>query len=498
MIPSSSRRHFLTRSATVVAGSIAFPHLSLGDLGVTRPMTRLLGRTGFEVTTLGLGGQASLQWTPADVDPLPIILKALDRGVNYFDTSNAYGPSQLNYGKAMRARHLIPGQAGYDERTRRSIHLASKTMIRHAKGSHPDVHDRTDGPPGSRAADDIKRSLSQLFGDGRGAYPAGAYLDLFFIHNLNTVAEVDAIYEGLDRPDPKAERLGALAVLRDYRDGSNLTGLNPKEEKLIRRIGISGHFSSPVMMDCLQRDREDLIDAMLIAINANDRRYLCHQYNAIPLAAAKNVGLVAMKVFADGAMYTKEPRWSQTPADVVRTVGDTRLPSRPLVEYALATPGIGTLIIGIGQIHAESRQCQIDQNLSASQILSAALSQADRETIERLAATAGRGHVNWFQVPHQPLTPPQRVTATRHEGDAHPAVRLSWHTAYAADHPLHHYEIQRNGHPIGTLEHRPQTTQDPFTFQDTDAPSVQHHYRVVAVDTAGHTSASESLTPTAS
>jgi aryl-alcohol dehydrogenase-like predicted oxidoreductase len=57
-------------------------------------MTRELGRTGFEVTVLGLGGQGSLQWTPSGIAPEQIILKAFELGVNYFDTSNVYGPSQ--------------------------------------------------------------------------------------------------------------------------------------------------------------------------------------------------------------------------------------------------------------------------------------------------------------------------------------------------------------------------------------------------------------------
>jgi len=69
----------------------------------TRPpgelLKRELGRLNFEATTLGLGGQGSLQWTPEGEHPLPIILKAFHLGINYFDTSNAYGPSQLNYGK---------------------------------------------------------------------------------------------------------------------------------------------------------------------------------------------------------------------------------------------------------------------------------------------------------------------------------------------------------------------------------------------------------------
>jgi hypothetical protein len=39
------------------------------------PMKRKFGKIEFDVTTLALGGQASIQWTPNDVDPIEIILK---------------------------------------------------------------------------------------------------------------------------------------------------------------------------------------------------------------------------------------------------------------------------------------------------------------------------------------------------------------------------------------------------------------------------------------
>jgi aryl-alcohol dehydrogenase-like predicted oxidoreductase len=312
MVFSRSRRRFLRRCAAA-SSSLLVPSLCLGRIGTARPLKRVLGRTGIEVTTLGLGGQASIQRPPADLSPVSIIQKALAKGVNYIDTSNRYGPSQLRFGEAFREMHLIPGQSGYDGRRRRELFIASKSVIRYGKGSHPEVDCRTDGPDGSHTADDIRRSLSQMFGDGQGGYPQGAYLDFFFIHTLDTHLEVDAIYEGLAAPDAKAERIGALATLRDFRDGTNLTGLNPREERLIRHIGISGHSSSPVLMDCLQRDEDNLIDAMLVSVNANDRRYLNHQFNAIPVAAAKNVGIIGMKVFANGAMYTGEARWPARP-----------------------------------------------------------------------------------------------------------------------------------------------------------------------------------------
>jgi aryl-alcohol dehydrogenase-like predicted oxidoreductase len=77
---------------------------------IPAPMKRRFGRINFDVTTMALGGQSSIQWTPEDVEPVDIILKAFDLGINYFDTSNVYGPSQLNFGKAFRKLNLVPGQ----------------------------------------------------------------------------------------------------------------------------------------------------------------------------------------------------------------------------------------------------------------------------------------------------------------------------------------------------------------------------------------------------
>ena len=83
---------------------------------------------------MGLGGQSSLQWTPEGVDPVKIVLKAFDLGINYFDTSNLYGPSQTIFGKAFQIKNLIPGSVNYDEALRSSIFITTKTHLRYAKG----------------------------------------------------------------------------------------------------------------------------------------------------------------------------------------------------------------------------------------------------------------------------------------------------------------------------------------------------------------------------
>jgi aryl-alcohol dehydrogenase-like predicted oxidoreductase len=472
------------------------PYISRGSVVVENPMKRVFGRTGFEVTTLGLGGQASIQWTPPNVDPVAIILKAHHLGLNYFDTSNVYGPSQMHYGRAFRKLGMVPGLPGYRERARRNIFLTSKTHLRYAKGGDnvEGVRNGTNGPEGSKTLDDVRRSLSQMFGDGKGSYPADAYLDMVLIHSLSTWQELDAVYEGLDQPDPGAERIGALAALRDVRDGTNLTGLNPRKERLIRHIGFSGHYNPALMMAMIQRDKYELLDGMLVAINANDKLNFSMQNNVIPVAAAKNMGVIAMKVFADGAMYTKPAEWSNHPDHVVRTVGSPSLPSTPLVQYSLTTPGVHTAIIGIGSISDNHRYCQLVQNLASAQVESNSLSASDRDKIEKMASVVKNGKTNYFQMAHQPLSPPREVALRqRNEGTTRKAV-LTWQTAYAGASPLDRYEVWRDGEKVGEVPFRPQTTMEPFLYEDIVKDKEAHRYVMKSVDKQGKSASSEAVT----
>lgn len=491
---SLTRRRFLQTGVAAVAFSAA-PFINCGKLGVTQPMTRDFGRLNFPVTTLGLGGQASLQWTPDNVDPVKIILKAFELGINYFDTSNLYGPSQSNYGKAFKLSGLIPGEAGYSETKRRSLFLTTKTALRWGKGGYPveGIMNWTNGTPGSHAIDDLKRTLSLVFGDGAGNYPQGAYLDMILIHALSSMEEIDILYTGLENTDAKAEHIGALAALRDYRDGTNLTGLNPKEEKLVRHIGFSGHWSPPVMMEIIQRDTHNLLEGMLVAINANDRLYFNMQHNVIPVAAAKNMGIIAMKVFADGAMYSKDATWSNNPAHVVRSVGSASLPSRPLVEYSLTTPGIHTAIIGIGHIDQNGKACQLQQNMSAAQITSNGLTATDRTRIEEMTRAVKEGKTNYFQVPEGKLSAPRETGIKQQLVNNDRIVRLSWHTAWAGAEPLKHYEIWRDNQIIKQVLHYPQISKTPYSWEEKIADRKPHSYKLVSVDFSGHRAETEPI-----
>jgi len=493
---SISRRKFIQSSAIASIGlSLAAPNLNFGKAKDAKLMKRSMGLMNFDATTLGLGGQGAIEATPAGEDPVKIILKAFEVGVNYFDTSNAYGKSQLMFGKAFQALNLIPGQSGYNEKLRNSIFLTSKTNIRWGKGGwrRKGLRNYTNGPDGSTAIDDVRRTLTQVFGDGNGYIPAGAYLDMVLIHNLTQMVEIDALYEGLDNLTPDREDIGALAALVDYRDGSNFTGLNPKEEKLIRHIGFSAHENAAVAMEMLQRDTRNVLDGMLIALNANDRLYFNMQYNPIPVAAAKNMGIIAMKVFADGAMYTKEAKWIWSPEKIVKTVGSPAVPSRQLIEYPLTTPGVHTSIIGIGHISDNPDECQLVQNMAASQIAPDGLSAQERKNIEEMASAIKEGQTNYFQLQKVDLSAPRVPLLDQYVRNDQRIVRLRWQTAYAGDEPIQRYEIWRDNKKVAQVNHEPQTTKTPFAFEDKAQDKAAHTYKIVSVDAINRTAATEEM-----
>ena len=478
-----SRRDFIKLSAIGTAGALLWPSDYTYAAKAPAPFMRKFGNTNYRVTTFGLGGQASIQWTPEDVDPASIILKAFELGVNFFDTSNMYGSSQLNYNTAFRKLNLIPGASNYDKKLRESIYLTSKTLMRWGKPGWPEVDNVRNGSNGSEvqcAVDDLKRSLSQLFGDGKGNYPIGAYLDFMLIHSITSFEEVDVLYEGLETPLDPNGNFGALVALRDFRDGTNLTGTNPKKEKLIKHLGFSGHDNPPVMIDMIQRDEFGLLESMLIAFNANDKLYFNMENTVLPVARAKGLGIIGMKVFANGVMYGEVEGFSRTSDDIFRKVGTPALPSHELIQYVLNSSDIDTLIIGIGHIDDDPLKCQLAQNYYASQVEPNQLSPAELRAIEHKAAQIKGGKTNYFQMEKNGLGAPRDITV-EHIGNR---TQVTWQTAYAEDVPLSHYEVLLNGKKIGEVPHHPQVLKsEPFVFETAKLTDTDIAVRVV--DTNG-------------
>ena len=428
-----------------VLGTAALAGRARAQVGVPPLTRRTLGRTGRWVVPFGLGGQASLQFPAPGMDVADIVARAVELGVNYLDTANAYGPSQGIYGEAFWRMKITPGHWEYDARLRESLFINTKTGQRYA----------------AAAVSELKRSLTLLFGDGKEWIPDNCYVDSIQIHNLTSMQQVDQIYEGLDQRGARMpDRIGALAGLLDFRDGTNFTGLNPERRRYIRHIGITGHQSSPVLMNAIQRDELNILDTMLVALNANDRRFSSHQFNAVPLARAKGMGIIAMKLFSAGGIYSGMQRQPRNAGELILSVGvPGGVASEDLIRYPLSVPGVAVAIAGIGRVDRERpEQDQLAANLAASQLDST--SAAERARIESAVAERHGGNTNYFQDRQNGMVQPPAAKVER----AGESVLVKWTTALAGADPIRSYNIYAGDALVASVPFRPQLTTAPLAL----------------------------------
>lgn len=200
---------------------------------------RSFGSTGFQCSILGLGGESAL-YRHSDA-AVQIIVRALELGVNYFDTAPLYKDSELNYGE------VTPY-------ARDRMFLATKT----------DQRDR------DAAWRQFDASLRRLRTD---------HVDLLQIHHLDEQSEVDQVL------GPG----GAIEMVEEAR-----------AQGLVRYVGISGHSDPEVLLRALASYR---FDSILLAMNPADVHRLSFQDRLLPYAVASGIGIVAMKVFARGEVF---------------------------------------------------------------------------------------------------------------------------------------------------------------------------------------------------
>ncbi len=297
---SLTRRDFVAGGATSVAAMLV-----AGPLGLGRdpPMPeRPLGRTGHRVRLFSLGGQATLEQYGTHDQSVAIIQRAIDLGVNYIDTAAAYGRgiSQTYIGEVMATR-------------RHEVFLASKT------------HDRT--RDGSRRL--LEESLRLLRTD---------HLDLWQLHNVQTDEDLERIFGSG----------GALEALLEARD-----------EKMVRFLGITGHYDPAVLVRGVNRFA---FDTILMALNAADPHHLPFAAELLPLANAKHMGVIAMKIPARGRLF-REPGIASM---------------RDAMRYALSLP-VSTVIVGCDTV------AQLDENVAIAQGFQP-LTPAEKARLERLTA----------------------------------------------------------------------------------------------------------------
>ena len=199
---------------------------------------RPLGKTGVEVTILGMGGEGILRTFGQEQETVSLINRAIDLGITYFESARAYAGSESYYGMALKER-------------RRDIFLASKS------------HERT--------ADGALKHLETTLGTMKTSY-----LDLWMIHDVRTPKDLDLIF------GPK----GAIKALEAA-----------QRNKLVRFIGISGHRNPTILSRAL-----DLFpfDTVLMPVNPAEPHYWSFLHDVLPKAQGKGMGILGMKTLSRG------------------------------------------------------------------------------------------------------------------------------------------------------------------------------------------------------
>jgi aryl-alcohol dehydrogenase-like predicted oxidoreductase len=326
------RRDFLKAGGAVAAALVApsavqgailadskkdMPPLPTNPVTLKAMPTRNLGRTGYKVGIFSLGGQASLEKANNFDVAVPIIERALDLGVNYIDTSSIYGGperwSEQYVGKVMAKR-------------RNEAFLATKTK--------------------ERTRDDsmrmIDKSLELLDTD---------HIDLWQLHDVGTQYDVDQIFA----------KGGAMEAL-----------LEMKEQKVVRHLGITGHYRPESLMECIHRHD---FDCILMAMNAADPHHYSFNDKLLPLAVEKQMGIIGMKIPGRGRLLSS---WNPPPVEqqkhswegmAIQTTNPGTLTMKEAVYYTLSRP-VSTIIIGCDTIAQLEQNVQLARDftpLSASQ-----------------------------------------------------------------------------------------------------------------------------------
>src|SRR5271157_3273553 len=327
------RRDFLKASGAVTAALLApsaladtpkaFPPLPANPNTPAAMPTRNLGKTGYKVGIFSLGGQAAIEH-PNNFDAaVPIIERALDLGVNYIDTSSIYGGperwSEQYVGKVMAHR-------------RNEAFLATKTKERTRDGS-------------MRM---IEKSLQLLQTD---------HVDLWQVHDVGIQANVDEVFA----------KGGAMEAL-----------LEMKEQKVVRHLGVTGHFRPDALMECIHRYP---FDTILMAINAADPHHFSFNAELLPLAVEKQMGIIGMKIPGRSRLLSS---WTPPPIEqqkhswegmTIQTTSPGALTMREAMYYTLSRP-VSTVIIGCDTI------AQLEENVHLAREFTPL---SDKQTAELVA-----------------------------------------------------------------------------------------------------------------
>jgi uncharacterized protein len=256
---------------------------------------RALGRTGANVSTVSLGTEYLINRPREHV--VGVIHEAIDRGFNYFDLFFAQPAFRDNMGAAF---------AGRRDKAMLAAHLGAT--------ERDGQHDRTR---------DVKVA-EPFFLDFLQRYHTD-YVDVLFVHNVNSPQEYDEAVNG-----------GLVEMARRYR-----------AEGKARWLGFSGHWVST----SLEAVRSGLFDVLMFPINLAGHA-VAGRKELYQECAARGVGLVAMKPYGGGRLLRPE-RAAEVKSGYLgagdgMTALQWRVPITPVqcLSYVLTQPGVSTVVPG--------------------------------------------------------------------------------------------------------------------------------------------------------
>ena len=206
---------------------------------------RLLGRTGEQVSLIGLGGH-HIGRQKEEKESIAIIRAAIDAGVNFMDNCWDYhdGDSEVRMGKALRD--------GY----RKQVFLMTKI----------------DGRTKKAAAEQLDQSLQRLQTE---------VIDLLQFHEVLRLEDPDRIFaEG-----------GALQVV-----------VAAKKAGKVRFIGFTGHKDPLVHLRMLEvaAKHEFHFDTVQMPLNVMDAHFRSFAKHVLPVLVEQGIGVLGMKSMGDG------------------------------------------------------------------------------------------------------------------------------------------------------------------------------------------------------
>jgi aryl-alcohol dehydrogenase-like predicted oxidoreductase len=211
---------------------------------------RKLGRTGQEVSAIGLGG-FHIGVPKEESESIKIIRAAIDGGITFLDNSWDYhnGESELRMGKALRD--------GYRDK----VFLMTKI----------------DGRTKKEAAKQIEESLARLRTDR---------LDLVQHHEVIRMEDPDRIFAD-----------GAAAAVEDARKAGK-----------VRYVGFTGHKDPLVhlrMLDVAAKHNFHF-DTVQMPLNVMDAHFRSFGRMVLPVLVKEEIGVLGMKPMGSGAILKSD------------------------------------------------------------------------------------------------------------------------------------------------------------------------------------------------